>query len=116
MAQQALDSEKDLFGRFINNKGVSDHHAIIPTGEIKGMDSWSKQEKQIFDLIDRRFIAMFFPDRSVIQQKIKTDVDGRIIASNGVKVISEGWGVVDKSRNKVGQYSSGRSAFSGDDR
>ena len=102
-ATQALDSETDLFGRFINNKGVSDHHAIIPTGEAKGMDSWSKQEKQIYDLISRRFIGMFFPDRDVIHQKIKTDVAGRVFVSTGENEIDPGWSIVDTSRRRKAQ-------------
>ena len=102
-ASQALLSEKDLFGRFIYNKGVSDHHAIIPTGEAKGKDSWTKQEKQIYDLISRRFIGMFFPDRKVIHQSIKIDVDGKVFISFGEKELDPGWRVVDISRKNRGQ-------------
>ncbi len=98
----ALKSEKDLFGRYINNAGVSDHHAIIPTGEAKGMDKWTKQEKQIYDLICRRFIAMFYPDRHVFKQKLQVSVDGWIFVSSGEKVLDPGWSVVDTSnKNKT---------------
>ena len=101
-ATKAITSDKDLFGRFINNKGVSDHHAIIPTGEAKNMDKWTKQEKQIYDLICRRFIAMFFPDRHVLHQKLHISVDDRVFVSYGEKEYDPGWGVVDKSRqNKL---------------
>ncbi len=97
-AKLAKESDKDLFGRYINNKGVSDHHAIIPTGEAKDMDIWSKQEKQIYDLISRRFIGMFLPDRVVNYQTIITEVYGRRFISTGEKEIEPGWGVVDKSK------------------
>ena len=96
----ALDSDKDLFGRFINNNGVSDHHAIIPTGEAKGMDTWTKQEKQIYELICRRFIAMFFEDRHIIHQNMRISVGDRTFASTGIKVIDAGWGMVDLSRKE----------------
>ena len=98
-ASQAMQSKKDLFGRFINAKGVSDHHAIIPTGEAKDMQSWSEQEKKIYDLIARRFIGMFFPDRIVLRQKIKTDVGGNIFLSIGECVVEPGWNDVDFSRS-----------------
>ena len=98
-AQQALASDRDLFGRFINNQSVSDHHAIIPTGEAKGIETWTKPERRIFDLVARRFIGMFFPDRVVIHQKIKTMVDGRRFLSIGEKEVQAGWKAVDKSRN-----------------
>lgn len=88
----------NLGGRFILNKGVSDHHAIIPTGEAKQMDSWTKQERQIYDLISRRFIGMFYPDRDVIHQRIKTAVDGGVFLSVGEKEYDPGWSIVDTSR------------------
>ena len=99
-AQYALSMKdgKKLGGRFVLNKGVSDHHAIIPTGEAKNKDSWSKAERQIYDLISRRFIAMFYPDRDVLHQIVQTDVDGQFFLSKGEKVIHDGWGAVDTSR------------------
>ena len=101
-AAQAIASERDLFGRFIFNKGVSDHHAIIPTGEAKGMESWTKAEKQIYDLISRRFIGMFYPDRDVLHQTFKTTIDGRTFLSIGEKEVEAGWSSVDTSkRNSV---------------
>ena len=101
-ASQAIASERDLFGRFIFNKGVSDHHAIIPTGEAKGMESWTKAEKQIYELISRRFIGMFYPDRDVLHQTFKITIDGRTFLSIGEKEVEAGWSSVDTSkRNSV---------------
>jgi len=97
-AALALSSDRNLFGRFILNKGVSDHHAIIPTGEAKNIESWSKQEKQIYDLISRRFIGMFLPDREVIHQKLESKVDDETFFSFGEKEIVAGWTAVDTSR------------------
>ncbi len=98
-ARKAMKSKKDLFGRFINTKGVSDHHAIIPTGEAKGMDSWSDAEKKIYDLIARRFIGMFYPDRKILQQRIKTSIDGKVFLSLGERELEPGWSTVDLSRS-----------------
>ena len=97
---QALTSEKDLFGRFINNKGVSDHHAIIPTGEAKGIESWSKGEHEIFDLIAGRFIGMFLPNKEVLHQTIETAIGDNIFLSHGEKVLKQGWAEADKSRGR----------------
>ena len=96
--EQAITSDKNLFGRFINNAGVSDHHAIIPTGEAKDIDTWTVHEKQIYDLICRRFIGMFFPDRVTMKQTIKVRVDDRVFLSHGEKVIESGWSEVDNKR------------------
>ena len=97
-ARQAMSSERDLFGRFIYNKGVSDHHAIIPTGEAKGLENWSKQEKQIYALISRRFVGMFFPDRHVVHQHMMISVDHKRFLSVGERVEEAGWSVIDTSR------------------
>lgn len=97
-ARQAMQSEKDLFGRFILNAGVSDHHAIIPTGAAKDMDSWSEAEKRIFDLIARRFIGMFMSDKTVLHQTIRTVIDEKPFLSFGERVLNAGWSCVDTSR------------------
>ena len=97
-AEKALTSEKNLFGHFINDKGVSDHHAIIPTGEVKGMSEFTKEEQRIYDLIARRFIGMYYPDRVVRHQKIETTVDGMVFRSSGEKLLDKGWNAVDISR------------------
>ena len=98
-ARQAMQSDRDLFGRFISDKGVTDHHAIIPTGEAKDMASWSKGESNIYDLIVRRFIGMFLPDKTVKHQRIRTSIDDKEFLSFGEKVIIEGWSSIDRSRN-----------------
>lgn len=97
-AAKAMHSEKDLFGRFIWDKGVSDHHAIIPTGEAKELEKWSKGEQNIYDLIARRFIGMFFTDRVVKRQKVITCIDDKEFLSFGEKVVADGWSAVDHSR------------------
>lgn len=96
---KALSSDKDLFGRFINNRGVSDHHAIIPTGEAKDTENWSEAEKRIYDLIARRFIAMFLSDRTVIQQTVKTSIEDRVFLSHGENITNPGWSEVDTGRD-----------------
>lgn len=96
--KQALESDRDLFGRFISNERVTDHHAIIPTGEARGTEDWTNQEKKIYDLIVRRFIGMFLPDLKYIDQELITSVDGKEFLSKGVKVVAGGWSEVDKSR------------------
>ena len=96
-ARQALQSERNLFGRFINDGRVTDHHAIIPTGEAKEMEKWSKGEQHVYDLISRRFIGMFFADRVVSRQTVRTCIDDAEFLSFGEKAVAEGWSAVDHS-------------------
>ena len=65
------------------------------------MDSWSDAEKNIYDLIARRFIGMFLEDKMVVQQKAKIRVDGSDFACTGEKLIEAGWSAVDKNIGNV---------------
>ena len=96
-ALPALNSQRNLFGRFISDKGVSDHHAIIPTGEAKDIDKWSRGERSIYYLIVRRFIGMFLPDRVVKRQKLITCINNLEFRSCGEKVVFLGWSSADYS-------------------
>jgi DNA topoisomerase-3 len=46
---------------YVNDKKITDHYAIIPTGVVNGLDKMSKLEQDIFELIARRFVSIFFP-------------------------------------------------------
>ena len=57
-----------------DNSKVTDHHAIIPTGQPLP-DNLSKAEQDVFNLIALRFIAAFFPDCSFEQTVVNAKVD-----------------------------------------
>lgn len=92
--------------RFVDNKKVSDHHAIIPTGEKLKLSDLSLEEKGLFDLIARRFIAMFYPPYSYEKTTITTLVHKDRFYSRGRVVKEKGWKSVtqflaeEDSRNK----------------
>lgn len=75
---------------------VTDHHAIIPTGQNPS-SSLSRDEKLVFDMVARRFIAAFYPD-SIINT---TTVEGRVeqvsFKATGKQIVEEGWRVVFNS-------------------
>ncbi len=68
---------------------VTDHHAIIPTGQIP--PNLARNEKLVFDMVARRFIAAFWPD-SIIST---TTVEGRVgkvkFKTSGKQIVSPGW-------------------------
>ena len=47
--------------QYVDDKKVTDHYAIIPTGVLSGLSSLSALEKQVFELIVRRFLSVFYP-------------------------------------------------------
>ena len=97
----AISNEKNLFGRFINDSKVSDHHAIIPTGYSCDGADWTDGEKKLFDLIARRFIAMFLPDREVEEQVlVAKDEQGNLFRASGKRVLSDGWDMISVSQSE----------------
>lgn len=94
----AVSSDKNLFGRFINDSKVSDHHAIIPTGFSCDGTDWTDGEKKLFDLVARRYIAMFLPDREVEEQVlVAKDKQGNQFRASGKRVLSDGWDMISVS-------------------
>ena len=78
--------------KVFDNKKVTDHHAIIPTGVVP--QALSDVEKKIYDLITRRFIAVFHPDCKVRTTTVLGDTDGIPFRTSGKEVVEPGWRVV----------------------
>ena len=58
--------------RVFDNKKVTDHHAIIPTGQRP--DNLTEQERRVFDLVALRFIAVFYPDCQVANTTVLAEI------------------------------------------
>ncbi len=84
--------------RIFQNKKVTDHHAIIPTGVENGM---SERELRVYDSIVRRFIASFYPDCKVANTVVKGMADKVSFRTSGKMVLDAGWRVVFESRGKA---------------
>ena len=86
--------------RVFNDKKVTDHHAIIPTG-IQGNLPWNQQ--QVYDIITRRFIAVFYPDSEVSNTSIIGKAAAVPFKTSGKEIITQGWRIVfetEKSKLK----------------
>ena len=83
--ESSLPKSKKVF----DNKKVTDHHAIIPTGQRP--DNLSDLERKVYNLVTLRFIAAFYPDCEVANTTILAkagDVDFKI---TGRQVLKQGW-------------------------
>jgi len=80
--------------RFADNSKVTDHHAIIPTEQYVNLGSLSKEERNIFDLIVKRFIAVLSPAYTYEQTTVKISVKGEIFSAKGRIIKSKGWKAV----------------------
>ena len=77
--------------RIIDNAKVSDHHAIIPTDKKTDLSSLSEDEFKVFDLVARRFAAVFYPPYEYMVTTVAASCDGDKFVSKGKTEISRGW-------------------------
>ncbi len=77
--------------RFADNSKVSDHHAIIPTEQYVNLASLNSEERNIYDLIVKRFIAVLNPPFEYEQTTVKVDVKGELLYAKGKIIKSWGW-------------------------
>lgn len=83
--------------RIVDNSKVTDHHAIIPTEAniVKIVKTLSGDEFKVFDLITRRFLAVFYPDYIYNITKIITAVGENKFLTKGNTVVQKGWTVLN---------------------
>ncbi|MCQ2204087.1 MAG: DNA topoisomerase 3 [Bacteroidales bacterium] len=86
---QKIKKSKKVF----DNSKVTDHHAIIPTG-VPPSSSLPRNEKLVYDLVARRFIANFYEDSKVSTTTVVGKVDNVDFKCSGKQILSPGWRVV----------------------
>lgn len=82
--------------KVFDDKKVTDHHAIIPTG-MTAPESLSRDEKIIYDTVTRRFIANFYPDCEISTTTILGKVEDVNFKTSGKQVLKDNWRVVYKT-------------------
>jgi DNA topoisomerase-3 len=79
-------------GRVVNDAKVTDHHAIIPTrAEGHPVDKFNDDDRRIYDLVARRFLAVFHPDAVFENTRIETTVAAHIFRTRGKVMLVPGW-------------------------
>jgi DNA topoisomerase-3 len=78
--------------KVFDNSKVTDHHAIIPTGQ--NPVNLTDMEKRVFDLVARRFIAVFYPDCKFSTTTVIGETDGIEFKTTGKQILEMGWRVV----------------------
>jgi DNA topoisomerase-3 len=79
------------FGRVINDKKVSDHHAIIPTRSEHRLERMNDDDKKVYDLVARRFLAVFHPDAEFENTRVETTVEEHVFRTRGRVLLVPGW-------------------------
>ena len=79
-------------GRVVNDQKVTDHHAIIPTrAERHPVDRMNDDDRRVYDLVVRRFLAVFHPDAVFENTRVETTVSGHVFRTRGKVMLVAGW-------------------------
>jgi DNA topoisomerase-3 len=79
-------------GRVVNNEKVTDHHAIIPTlAEKHPVEKMDDDERRIYDLVVRRFLAIFHPEAVFENTRVETTVAEHVFRTRGKVLLVPGW-------------------------
>jgi DNA topoisomerase-3 len=78
--------------KVFDDKKITDHHAIIPTGQTR-LDL-SKEEKQVFDMVTKRFISVFYPDCKVANTTVEAKAGTIDFKATGKQILVPGWRAV----------------------
>lgn len=78
--------------KVFNDKKITDHHAIIPTGVFSY--DMSPDEKRVYDLVARRFIAAFYPDCEIANTTVIAKIGEEEFKATGKQIIDPAWRVV----------------------
>ncbi len=79
---------------FVDDKKVSDHHAIIPTEQFVQLEHMTNEERKIYDLVVRRFLSVLYPPFEYEQTTLKATAEGQTFIAKGKVIHSPGWKIV----------------------
>ena len=80
--------------RFVDDSKVSDHHAIIPTEQFVDLTHMTSEERKIYDLVVRRFLAVLYPPAEYEQVRIQASVCKERFVAKGETIREAGWRAV----------------------
>ena len=101
--------------KYVNDSKITDHYAIIPTGQ--GYENYEKLpelQKKIYNVIVKRFIAIFYPPAEYNKISLTIDVDGETFNTSGKVCTKQGYLEVLKSKNFNKQSTKGEQTVESD--
>jgi DNA topoisomerase-3 len=110
---QASQFVRDLdvlpLGRVVDDAKVTDHHAIIPTNAEHNLTKMGDDDRRIYDMVARRFLAVFHPEAVFENTRVETTVAEHIFRTRGKVLVVPGW------RGVYGEIAEGDGSASDDD-
>jgi len=77
--------------RVVDDAKVADHHAIIPTRSEHSLDKMSDDDRRVYDMVARRFLAVFHPEAVFEQTRLETAVADHVFRTSGKVLLVPGW-------------------------
>jgi DNA topoisomerase-3 len=91
-AKYVLGLDMLPLGRVVNDAKVTDHHAIIPTlAEAHPVDKMNDDDKKVYDMVVRRFLAAFHPEAVFENTRVETTVAKHVFRTRGKLLLVPGW-------------------------
>ena len=91
LAGALMNKPVQVNGSFVDDKRVSDHHAIIPTEQFVQLDHMTNEERKIYDMVVRRFLAVLYPASQYEQVTMEAKAAGETFAASGKVIKRLGW-------------------------
>ncbi len=77
--------------QYVKDEDVTDHYAIIPTGQVRELGGMSDLHKKVYDVIVRRFLSIFYPPAEYLSVKLTVDIDGEKLFSSAKMLKKKGY-------------------------
>lgn len=90
-AKEILRKGIQISKRIVDDSKVTDHHAIIPTEQYVDLMELTNEERRIYDLVVRRFLAVLSPAYAYDSTKITAEAGGELFTAAGQAVAEAGW-------------------------
>lgn len=90
--------------RVWDDKKITAHHGIIPTAQPADISKMSEDERRVYDLIRRHYLAQFLPLYEADKTQIQLECAGHTLAASGNVVVATGWKILfDEDKNESGE-------------
>lgn len=102
LTQPVLAGKLPKTKKVFDNSKVTDHHAIIPTNVDPASVFLTREEKLVYDLVAKRFIAAFYPDCEFSTTTVMAKVNDYEFKASGKEILKDGWRVIyNKDKSQV---------------
>jgi len=92
--------DRMLKGKYVDDAGITDHHAIIPTDQAPNWASLSKDEQAVYTLVGKAFLAIFLPPYKAASSTILINVGELLFKAKGSMEIDAGYTVLYPKKTK----------------